>query len=313
VKSGDAIRAKYGDTIRSIIDTPPSGQLGDNLPKPTIVRAGDAPFLKQARLIPVDRIAPDPDQPRRDWSDEESIRDLGESIKSRGLLQPVRVRRAADGNWIIITGERRWRAAKLVGVEALPAIEVTEPLSASEILEDQLVENALRVNLAPVEQAHAFKALIDATGMSQRALAEKLHISHVAVVQALALLKLPEDVREAVEQGALAPTTAYEVAKLDDPAEQTALAERVVAENLTRAAVIEEVREKKSNKSPDGRPASGKSVPPIQSRPTQIEIVLDRSCKICIIGTIIDDGPEAILEILRRGMDKLKARIAGTA
>jgi ParB family transcriptional regulator, chromosome partitioning protein len=306
MKSGERHHAKFGDNIRAVIGVQPTGQLGADLPQP-VVRSGDAPYLKHARLIPVDRLVPDPDQPRRDWSDEDSLQELGESIKSRGLLQPIRVRPVEDGNWMIITGERRWRAARLAGVPALPAIEVTGALDPNEIKMDQLVENALRLNLAPIEQANAFKALIDATGMSQRALAERLNISHVAVVQSLALLKLPPEVQEFVETGDLAPTTAYEVAKLESPAEQAVLAARAVNEELTRAEVIEKVREKKADKStPSKRPQS------IENKFKIVEIELDRSCKISIAGVPADAGPEAVLEILRRAVDKVKVEIAST-
>ena len=198
--------------------------------------------LKRAFLIPVDRIVPDPEQPRREF-DPEGLRELAESLKNRGQLQPVRVRwDEPSGNWVLISGERRWRAAALAGLPSLQAVEAKGTLTTDEILEDQLVENCLREDLKPIEQARAFKSLMDVRGWSHRQLAEQLHIAPSAVSQALALLKLPDAVQESVEVGNLAPSAAYELSKVNDPEDQARLAAQVVAEGLSRAETAEAVR-----------------------------------------------------------------------
>ena len=198
--------------------------------------------LKRAFLIPVDRIVPDPEQPRREF-DPEGLRELAESLKNRGQLQPVRVRwDEPSGNWVLISGERRWRAAALAGLPSLQAVEAKGTLTTDEILEDQLVENCLREDLKPIEQARAFKSLMDVRGWSHRQLAEQLHIAPSAVSQALALLRLPDAVQESVEVGNLAPSAAYELSKVNDPEDQARLAAQVVAEGLSRAETAEAVR-----------------------------------------------------------------------
>ncbi|MBV8270386.1 MAG: ParB/RepB/Spo0J family partition protein [Planctomycetaceae bacterium] len=198
--------------------------------------------LKRAFLIPVDRIVSDPEQPRREF-DPEGLRELAESLKTRGQLQPVRVRwDEPSGNWVLISGERRWRAAALAGLPSLQAVEAKGTLTPDEILEDQLVENCLREDLKPIEQARAFKALMDVRGWSHRQLAEQLHIAPSAVSQALALLRLPDAVQESVEVGNLAPSAAYELSKVNDPENQARLAAQVVAEGLSRAETAEVVR-----------------------------------------------------------------------
>ncbi|MGZ3337908.1 MAG: ParB/RepB/Spo0J family partition protein [Isosphaeraceae bacterium] len=198
--------------------------------------------LKRAFLIPVDRIVPDPEQPRREF-DPEGLRELAESLKNRGQLQPVRVRwDEPSGNWVLISGERRWRAAALAGLPSLQAVEAKGTLTTDEILEDQLVENCLREDLKPIEQARAFKALMDVRGWSHRQLAEQLHIAPSAVSQAMALLRLPDAVQESVEVGNLAPSAAYELSKVNDPEDQARLAAQVVADGLSRAETAEAVR-----------------------------------------------------------------------
>lgn len=120
---------------------------------------------------------------------------------------------------------------------------VTEgPIDAGELLALQLVENCLREDLQPIEQAKAFKALMDKNGWSGNQTAKALGVAQPTVVRALALLELPEPVQEQVERGALAPATAYEIGKVEDPEAQREIADRVVSEHLSRAETIEAVR-----------------------------------------------------------------------
>jgi ParB family transcriptional regulator, chromosome partitioning protein len=202
--------------------------------------------LREAAQIRVDRIVPDLDQPRKEF-DADSLARLAESLKTRGQLQPIRVRWDEDrGVYVIVLGERRWRAAQIAGLETVTVIVVDGSPLPEELLEDQLVENALREDLKPVEQARAYQSLIARLGLSQRQLADRLQISQGAIAQALALLDLPVSVQVKVEGGELAPTVAYEVAKLATPEIQAELADRILAEGLTRAAVAEEVRAAKA-------------------------------------------------------------------
>jgi ParB family chromosome partitioning protein len=207
---------------------------------------------RNAAEIPLDRIDRDPDQPREEFEPEALAR-LAESIRARGQLQPIRVRWDEGRSlYIIVCGERRWRAARMAGSTTLSCVIMEGPVSSAELLSLQLVENLVREDLKPIEQARAFRAVMDLNGWSTHDVARELAVDQSSVVRALKLLDLPAVVQEQVEQGTLSPATAYEVSKLDDPEEQVALADRVVAEGLSRADAVEAVRRA------SGRSARGK-------------------------------------------------------
>jgi ParB family chromosome partitioning protein len=190
----------------------------------------------------VDRLTRDPHQPRTEF-DEEGLRRLAQSLKDRGQLQPIRVRwDEAEGRYAVVIGERRWRAAQLAGLEVLACVVMTGPAAAEDLLEDQLIENCLREDLKPIEQARAYRSLMDSRGLSQRQLAERLQIGHPAIAKALALLHLPDEIQESVERGEIAPGTAYELSKVEDFAEQTRLAREAAAGLLKRDEIQERTR-----------------------------------------------------------------------
>src|SRR5512142_864505 len=193
--------------------------------------------LDNAAVIRVDRIIRDPNQPRTEF-DPDALDRLAQSLRERGQLQPIRVRwdDAAD-RYVVVVGERRWRAAQLAGLESLACVVVAGEPTAEDLLEDQLVENALREDLKPIEQAKAYQSLMVSRGLSTRQLAERLQIGAASVAKALALLTLPGDVQEAVEAGRIAPGTAYELSKVEDSAEQVALAKEAAAGRLRRDEV----------------------------------------------------------------------------
>ena len=198
---------------------------------------------KDAAEIPIGKIAPDPDQPREEF-EEGALARLAESLKARGQLQPIRVRwDEPAGVYRIIMGERRWRAARMAGLATLACVITEGAIDPGELLAIQLVENCLREDLQPIEQAKAFRTLMERHGWSQRRLADELGIVQSNVVRALALLDLPAVVQDQVERGTLPPATAYEVSKLADPEAQAEVAARVVAENLSRAETVEAVRQ----------------------------------------------------------------------
>lgn len=192
---------------------------------------------KNAVEVPVSKIRRDPHQPREEF-DEDALGRLAESLRTKGQLQPIRVRwDEGQGAYLVVCGERRWRAAGMAGLTTVSAVVMEGDVSANELLALQLVENALREDLRPIEQARGYRALIDANGWTVRQLAAELAISHAGVVRALALLDLPPSVQADVEVGKLNPTTAYEIAKADDPAVREELGRRAVTERLTSAEV----------------------------------------------------------------------------
>jgi ParB family chromosome partitioning protein len=214
---------------------------------------------KAALEIPVGKIEPDPDQPREEF-DEDALRRLADSIGARGVLQPIRVRwDEGRGRYVIIVGERRWRASQMAGLATLPCVVDDRPATAGELLAMQMVENCLREDLKPIEQAKAFRALMDLNGWSGNQLAKELGVAQSGVAQALALLELPAPVQTAVDNGELPPSTAYEITKVEDPVEQAELAARVVSERLTRAETVEAVKASAKPARAKGRGAKGKA------------------------------------------------------
>jgi ParB family chromosome partitioning protein len=196
---------------------------------------------KDAAEIPVSRIIPDAAQPRTEF-DEGGLVRLAESLKTRGQLQPIRVRWSEEqGAYVVVMGERRWRAATMAGLPTLTCVIMESPASAGELLALQLIENCLREDLTPIEQARAYKSLIELNGWSARQLAGELAVNPATVTRALALLELPADVQEAVEQGTIAPHTAYEVSKLESSELQAEVAQAVVEQGLTRSEVADVV------------------------------------------------------------------------
>jgi ParB family transcriptional regulator, chromosome partitioning protein len=195
---------------------------------------------KDVCVIPLGKIERDPGQPREEF-DQEALQRLADSLKERGQLQPIGVRwDQGRGAYVVVYGERRWRAAALAGLATVSAIVLEKALAPEELLVVQLVENAVREDLRPVEQARAYRRLMDAKGWSTRQVARELSVDQARVVRALALLELPAEVQGQVEQGAINPTTAYEIAKAPE-ADRPELARRVVEEGL-RAADVTEAR-----------------------------------------------------------------------
>jgi ParB family chromosome partitioning protein len=152
------------------------------------------------RELPLDLVAPNPSQPRRDF-DEEALVALSESIRSRGLLQPVVVRPLAGGTYELIAGERRVRAARLAGLDRIPA--VVRPTEDSERLDLALAENMARVDLNPIEEARACAMLVDDLGMTKGEVGRRVGKSRVAVSNLIRLLDLPEQALELIEAGRL--------------------------------------------------------------------------------------------------------------
>jgi ParB family chromosome partitioning protein len=190
-----------------------------------------------AAIIDVGRIVADPDQPRDEFNPVE-LRMLGDSIKERGQLQPIRVRWREDlDRYMIIVGERRWRAAVLVGLPSLLCIVGTKAATPEEILEDQLIENCLRIDLSPRAEAAAIKRLMDAQGLTVREVAAKLRMSLGSISDACQLLDLPEAILARVDAGTISRDAAVELTKVGDPAEQAELAAAIEQGKLGRDAL----------------------------------------------------------------------------
>jgi ParB family transcriptional regulator, chromosome partitioning protein len=230
-KSNDEARR---NRLASMTDSRPADEAP---PAPRANQFQGRTQLREACLIRLDRIVADPDQPRAEF-DADSLERLAGSVKQRGVLQAIRVRwDEGDQVYMVVVGERRWRAAKLAGLESIPCVVVPGTATPEEILEDQLVENCLREDLKPIERAKGFRTLMQRLGLSQRGLAEKLDVSQGQVMQALALLELPPVVQESIDAGDVPSTLGYEITKVPDRAKQVELAEKIARGEVGRAEV----------------------------------------------------------------------------
>lgn len=197
-----------------------SALLNEN--QPTIAATAD-------RTAPIDKVHPNPDQPRRIFPPAE-LDDLARSITEKGVIQPLLVRPHPERSesWQIIAGERRWRAAQAAGLHEVPVI--VRDLDDAATLEIAIIENVQRSDLNPIDEAGGYKQLLDRFGYSQAHLAETIGKSRPHVANMLRLLTLPEDVRIHVENGTLTAGHARALVNTHDP---SALARKVVAEGLS--------------------------------------------------------------------------------
>lgn len=179
--------------------------------------------------VPVDQITPNPKQPRTDI-DEDAVAELADSIRKVGILQPVIVRPYSDG-YQIIAGERRWRAARLAGLERIPVRVLN--IGETESLELALIENLQREDLNPIEEARGFRRLLTDHQMTQAELADKVSKSRSAVTNALRLLDLPDEVQGHVYEGRLSAGHARTILSVPDEAMRIRLADKVIAEGLS--------------------------------------------------------------------------------
>lgn len=189
------------------------------------------------REIPVERIKPNPRQPRTVF-DEEALAELSHSVKEFGLLQPIVVRELGDGDFQLVMGERRWRASQNAELETIPAI--VRQTEDEDLLRDALLENIHRVQLNPLEEAAAYQQLLDEFGVSQVELAQRIGRSRPAITNSIRLLHLSTSVQRRVAAGVLSAGHARALLGLEAGNEaQDRLAARIVAEGLSVRATEE--------------------------------------------------------------------------
>ena len=180
-------------------------------------------------LVNITKVEPNREQPRKNF-DEDALLELSESIKQYGLLQPILVQDRKD-YYEIIAGERRWRAAKLAGLKQVPVI--IKNLTDQEIVEISLIENIQRENLNPIEEAQAYKRLLNEFHLKQDEVAERVSKSRTAVTNSMRLLKLSDDVQRMVIDEMITTGHARALLGVEDPAEQYNHAQRIFDEKLS--------------------------------------------------------------------------------
>src|SRR5215213_4478799 len=200
--------------------------------------------------VDLDSIVPGPMQPRTHF-DEASLESLADSIRTHGIVQPLLVRRR-DGGYELIAGERRWRAAKLAGISRVPV--VVKEVPDDNLLEIALIENIQRENLNPIEEAQAYKKLIEAVGLTQEALASRVGRDRSYITNYLRLLRLPEDLQQLVKEGRLSTGHARTLLALSHEDLQRKVARQIMDGGLSVRATEQLVHKSTEEKPARQRP-----------------------------------------------------------
>jgi ParB family chromosome partitioning protein len=214
------------------VPTTPEGAAGQPVAERPTPR-GDEPYFTD---LPTSAVTPNPRQPRAVF-DEDAMAELVASITEVGLLQPIVVRPAGEGQFELVMGERRWRAAQEAGLETIPAI--VRETKDHNLLRDALLENLHRAQLNPLEEAAAYQQMLGDFGCTQEELATRIKRSRPQISNTIRLLRLPPAVQRRVAAGVLSAGHARALLAIDSAAEQERLAQRVVAEGMSVRAIEE--------------------------------------------------------------------------
>lgn len=205
-----------------------------------VVSAGDKPKdTSDVLRIPVDMIEPNPYQPRMSF-DDDAMRELAQSIKTFGLIQPITVRRKGDDKYQIISGERRYRACILAGLDMIPAY--IRDASEQGMLEMAIVENIQRENLDPIEVAMSYQRLMDECRLTQEQMADRVGKKRASVANQLRLLKLPAKVQHDLKVGLVSVGHAKVLLGVENPEQQEALCDEIVKKGLSVRQLEEKVK-----------------------------------------------------------------------
>jgi ParB family chromosome partitioning protein len=225
---------------------------------PTIPPEGSE-ATPELRRLPIDLIAPNPRQPRQTFG-EESLVALSESVRERGVLQPVLVRPCPGGTYELIAGERRWRAAQLAGLEVVPA--VVAPHEDIESLELALIENMAREDLNPIEEARACSLLVDELGLTREEVGRRVGRSRVAVSNLMRLLDLPDEILDLLVEGRLTEGHGRALLTAPDHADRRRLGRAAADEGWTVRET--EARARDAARPPEAAPRATRTFHPDQ-------------------------------------------------
>lgn len=248
-------------------------------------------------LVPVEKLVPNPNQPRRDF-EPEALQELAASIRAKGVIQPLIVRALSDDRYEIVAGERRWRAAQIAQIHELPVI--IRDFTDSEVIEVAIIENIQRADLNAIEEALAFRQLMDRFGHTQEKLAEALSKSRSHIANLLRLLALPDEVQAHVREGRLSAGHARALITAPNAAE---LAQQVISRNLS-------VRETENLARDPARKGMGKSSGPrarsekdADTRALENDLSANLNMRVTIDHAGVDEG--GTLSIRYRSLDDL--------
>lgn len=273
-----ANRGGLGRGLSSLMSNTASEVSGAQIDNGTSGGAGNGPAIE----VPLAKIVPNPNQPRRDF-DEEKLDELADSIKKNGLIQPIVVRKHGIG-YEIIAGERRYQASKRAGLERIPVI--VKDVDDAEMYRLALIENIQRDDLNPIEEAKGYKTLIAMNGVKSLGdLSELVSKSRSSISNIIRLLKLPEEVQDMVSDGRLTYATARAILAIDGEDRQLALAQKAVEKGMATSEVEDYVKavkamdermaqqqQQQEAHGEDGQEAAPDSAPDAQQLPDLAEI-----------------------------------------
>ncbi len=216
------------------------------------------------KVVPVDRIVPNPDQPRM-VIDEDALHDLSASIREHGVLQPILVRPLGDNRYQLIAGERRWRASRAAGLATIPAL--VEEIDDETALEIAIIENLQREDLSPLDEATMFDRMVHEHGYSIRKLAEKLGKDKGYLENRLRLADAPEEIRALVSVRKDTLSHAYELLKVQDPKKRKRLAGQVASGELSLVKLREKIEGRRPRVAVDAVPGGETMDPPAATEP----------------------------------------------
>lgn len=236
-------------------------------------------FGSEPSEVDLESIVPGPMQPRTHF-DEASLESLAESIRSHGVVQPLVVRRR-DGGYELIAGERRWRAAKLAGLARVPV--VVKEVPDESLLEIALIENIQREDLNPIEEAQAYKKLIETVGLTQEALASRVGRDRSYITNYLRLLRLPDDLQQLVREGRLSTGHARTILALSHPDQQRRVARQIIDGGLSVRATEALVQRMVEGTSAKTAHAAPRAVDPnVRAAETKLRRALGTQVKILV-------------------------------
>jgi ParB family transcriptional regulator, chromosome partitioning protein len=305
-KAAEILQRRFGKNlgeslgVRSAPTPLPAGQFPGETHLPGASPDDGRSRARDAGHMELDRIIPDPDQPRKDFAPD-AIARLADSLKKHGQLQPIRVRwNATVGKWVVISGERRYRAAALAGLKTVACVFVDGELSPSELLQEQMVENCLREDLKPSEQAAAYRQLMNLHGWTAKELSEELHVSEASISKALKIERLEPELRDQVDSGEIPRTLAPGLAQLDEQ-DRLETAGRIVAGELTRDQAEEVIRRKVAGARGRGaKPRTSKKPPPPKPK-----VFRTRAGRVTVEPK--SSGADSILAALLEAVESIRA------
>lgn len=252
-------------------------------------------------VLRLSEIEPNKDQPRKNF-DNESLKQLAESITEHGVLQPLIVRSQSDGSYQIIAGERRWRAAKMAGLSEIPVI-VRDDITEEQAMQIAMIENLQRENLNPIEEALGYKELIDKYDMTQDKLAKALGKARSSIANSLGLLAMPNGVQELLRSGSLSAGHCKALKKIKDEALMIELAHKT-AEGELSVRQVEAIAKRETKRLQEEYEGNTHEIKPRMTYYTEVEVSLAEQ-----LGTkvkISEGKKENVLQISFGDKDQLE-------